>query len=179
MKPSAWMTKKSRKRLGHPDEHGQDGEPGDLALGIEGEDALLEALVVLERPACGSGSRARIRRPKLRTVKSPMASTMTTTTPSPRMKVTAGRQAGAEAPEAGRQAEDGDREEVEDALDEDRAEGPAERRVVVEREQVGAVDVAQLGRHEAVDQPADEDDLGRVADPDRSSPCPRRSSSQR
>ena len=40
--------------------------------------------------------------------------------------------------------------------------------VEVHPQQVGAVDVAQLGRHEAVDEPADEDDLGRVAqgDPD-------------
>ena len=38
--------------------------------------------------------------------------------------------------------------------------------VAVDLEQVGPVDVAELGRHEAVDQPREEDDLGRVADPE-------------
>ena len=37
------------------------------------------------------------------------------------------RHAVAEAPETGRQAQEHDREEVEDALDEDRAEGEAQR----------------------------------------------------
>ena len=36
----------------------------------------------------------------------------------------------------------------------------------VDLEQVRPVEVAELGRHEAVDEPRDEDDLGRVADAD-------------
>ena len=72
------------------------------------------------------------------------------------------RQPVAEAPVPGRDAEQGDRDEVEAALDEDGPERPAQRRRAVDLEQVGAVDVAELGRHDAVDQPGQEDDLGRV-----------------
>ena len=79
---------------------------------------------------------------------------------------TASRQAAPEAPEAGREGEDRDREDVQDALDEHRAERPAERRVAVHLEQVGAVHVAELGRHDAVDEPRDVQDLGRVAQVD-------------
>ena len=62
------------------------------------------------------------------------------------------------------EAEDDDREQVEDPLDEHGPERPAERDRAVDLEQVGPVDVAELGRDEAVDEPRDEDDLGRVAD---------------
>ncbi len=41
-------------------------------------------------------------------------------------------------------------------------EGPADRHAGIQLEQVGPVDVAQLGRHEAVHEPRQEDDLGRV-----------------
>ena len=46
----------------------------------------------------------------------------------------------------GREPQQHDREQVEDALDEDRAEGLAQRDVEVQPQQVGAVDVAELGR---------------------------------
>ena len=105
-----------------------------------------------------------IRRPKLRIVSSPTARTMTTTDADREDDLDLRREAVAEAQEPGRQAEDDDREQVEDPLDEDGPERPAQRDRAVDLEQVGPVDVAELGRHEAVDEPADEDDLGRVAD---------------
>ena len=114
----------------------------------------------------GTGSRSRMRRPKLRIVNRPTAATTTTTMPTTKTSRTAGGNPLAEAPEAGRQAEDGDREDVEDPLDEDGPEGPAERRHAVHLEQVGAVDVTELGRDDAVDEPRDVQDLGRVPHPD-------------
>ena len=41
-----------------------------------------------------------------------------------------------------------------------------QRRGAVDLQQVGPVDVAELGRHDAVDQPREEDDLGGVLRPD-------------
>ena len=84
-----------------------------------------------------------------------------------------------EAQEAGRRPEHDDREEVEDPLDEDGPERPAQRDRAVDLEQVRPVDVAELGRHEAVDEPGDEDDLGGVADPERDSRCPQEQIAQR
>ena len=72
------------------------------------------------------------------------------------------REARPEAPEARGEAEARDREQVEDPLHEDGPEGPRERGVAVDLEQVGAVHVAELGRDHAVDEPGQEDDLGRV-----------------
>ena len=86
--------------------------------------------------------------------------------PSANRNWTTGGRPRPEAHVAGPEAEDRDREEVEDALDEDGPEGPAQRHGRVDLEEVGPVDVAELGRHEAVDEPADEDDLGAVARPD-------------
>ncbi len=77
-----------------------------------------------------------------------------------------GRQSAAEAPVAGREAEDRDREQVQDALDEDGPEGPRQRRGAVDLQEVGSVDVPELGRGDAVDQPREEDDLGGVLRPD-------------
>src|SRR4029077_11845729 len=45
----------------------------------------------------------------------------------------------------------------------DGPEGPAERYGRVDLQEVRPVDVTELGGHEAVDEPADEDDLGGVA----------------
>ena len=64
------------------------------------------------------------------------------------------RQLPAEAPVAGGQAEHDDREEVQDPLDEDCPERPAERDRAVDLQEVGPVEVAELGRDEAVDEPA-------------------------
>ena len=72
------------------------------------------------------------------------------------------REAAPEAPVAGGQPEGGDREQVEDPLDEDRAERPRHRRGAVDLQQVRPVDIAELRRHDAVHQPGQEDDLGRV-----------------
>ena len=44
-------------------------------------------------------------------------------------------------------------------------------RRAVDLEQVGAIDVAELGRHDAVDEPGQEDDLGRVLRRDARSRC--------
>ena len=88
-------------------------------------------------------------------------------------------QAAAERPVAGRQTEDDDREQVEDPLDEHGPERPRQRDRAVDLQEVGPVDVAELGRDEAVHQPADEDDLRAVADlqpearpPDEERPAP-------
>src|SRR4030067_805115 len=51
-----------------------------------------------------------------------------------------GRQVAPEAPESGRQAQDGYREQIEDALDEDRAEGAAQRNREGRLEQPAAID---------------------------------------
>ena len=75
-------------------------------------------------------------------------------------------QAAAERPITRGEAEDDDREEVEHPLDEDRPERPRQRHRAVDLEQIRPVQVAELGRDQAVDQPADEDDLAGVADPE-------------
>ncbi len=72
------------------------------------------------------------------------------------------RQAVPEAPVAGRDAEHRDRHQVQTPLDEDRAERSAQRGGAVDLEEVGAIEVAELGRNDAVDRPRQEDDLGRV-----------------
>ena len=97
--------------------------------------------------------------------RAPTASRTTTATPRPMIDADRVRQAVAEGPERCTEAEHDDREQVEDALDEDRAERRRERDREVDLQQPGAIDVAELGRHDAVDEPADEDDLRRVADP--------------
>ena len=71
--------------------------------------------------------------------------------------------AAAEAPEAGRQGQREDEDDVRDPLQEDRANRPRDRGRVRGPQQVGAVQVAQLGRHQAVHEPGQEEDLGRVA----------------
>ena len=86
--------------------------------------------------------------------------------PSDGHELDLGREAGPEAPEPGEQAQDRDREQVEDPLDEHRAERPRARDRGVDLEQERAVDVAELGRHEAVHEPRQEQDLGRVLDAD-------------
>ena len=106
------------------------------------------------------------RRPKLRSVNRASASSATMTIADAEHGLDLGRQAAPEAPVAGRDAHQRDREDVEDALDEHGAERPAQRRVAVDPQQVRAVDVAQLGRHEAVDEPREVQDLGGVLDPD-------------
>ena len=113
---------------------------------------------------CGSGRRRMIRPPKLRTRVEPYGQDGDDDQADREDELDGRRHAAAEAPEAGREAKQHDREQVEDALDEHRPERSRQRDDVVDPQQVGAVDVAQLGRNEAVDQPADEDDLGRVAD---------------
>ena len=72
----------------------------------------------------------------------------------------------AEAPVARRQGEAEDDDDVGDALDEDRADRPRRRGAVVRLQQVRAVEVAELGRHEAVDEPRQVEDLERVEEAD-------------
>ena len=151
--------------LGQPDQPGQEGQDRQVLDAHGPEDALLEALVELGIRG-GSGNRTMIRRPKLRIVNSPMAATTTTTMPTMKMIWIAWRHPAPEAPQAGREPQDRDREDVQDALDEDRPERPAERRDAVHLEQVGAVHVTELGRHDAVDEPRQVQDLDRVAQPD-------------
>jgi len=80
--------------------------------------------------------------------------------------VDAGCQSAAEAPVAGGKGQAEDHDDVGDALDEDRADGPRRRGAVVRLEQIRAVKVSQLGRHEAVHEPRQIEDLERVEEPD-------------
>ena len=159
------------QRLGGPDEHGRDtrwatGSDGRPRTGLPrtGRTGPRSG----GAPAAGRGSGDRScgprtgRPPAPRPRRGPMAKMIRT---SSDMLV-------AEAPEAGGQAQDHDRDEVEDALDEDGAEGLAERHARVDAQQVAAVDITQLGRHHAVDQPADEDHLGGVLDRERVAHAP-------
>ena len=110
-------------------------------------------------PDAGSGSRVMIRRPKLRIVRRPPASSRTTTTPIAKtIWTSAGRPLRNDTKPAASPSGD-DREQVEDPLDEDRPERPRQGDGAVDLEQVRAVDVAELGRHEAVHEPRQEDDL--------------------
>jgi hypothetical protein len=59
------------------------------------------------------------------------------------------------------------RDRPRNALDENRPERPRDRRPVVRPQQIRAVHVAELRRHQAVDEPGQEQDLGRVAERDR------------
>ncbi len=77
-----------------------------------------------------------------------------------------GWQAVPEAVETDGQTEDRDGEDVQDPLDEDGPERPAQRGRAVHLEQVGAIDIAELGRHHAIDEPRDVQDLDRVAQAD-------------
>ena len=143
---------------------GDDHEAGQRPQPDRGEHALLEPVVELEDLVRQRGSLVRIRRPKLRIVSSPPASSRTTTDADREDDLDVARQAAPERHEAGREPEDDDREQVEDPLDEDRPEGPRQRDAAVDLEQVRPVDVAELGRHEAVHEPRQEDDLDAVAD---------------
>ena len=67
-----------------------------------------------------------IRLPKLRTMNRPTASTDDDHQADREDELDLRRHAGAEAPEAGGEPQQHDREQVEDALDEDRAEGEAQ-----------------------------------------------------
>ena len=113
--------------LGQPDEPGQERQDRQVAEPDGTEDALLEPLVQLE-------DARRERQPD----EDPSAEVAHREQPDgghdhdhdaddedepDRLG-----QAAPEAPEPGGEPEDRDREDVEDALDEDRAEGPAERR---------------------------------------------------
>ena len=84
----------------------------------------------------------------------------------PKMTWISWRHPAPEAPIAGRDPHERDREDVEDALDEDRPERPAQRGVAVDPQEVGPIQVTELGRDDAVDQPRQVDDLGGVLDPD-------------
>ena len=77
------------------------------------------------------------------------------------MKSTSGHGPAAEAPEAGRHRQPEDDDDVGDPLDEDRPHRPRGGAAVVALQQKGAVQVAQLGRDQAVDEPREEQDLGR------------------
>ena len=67
----------------------------------------------------------------------------------------------AEAPIACGEGQPENDDDVRDALDEDRSHGPGRRGTVAPLEQVGPVQVAELGGDQAVDEPREEEDLGR------------------
>jgi hypothetical protein len=76
------------------------------------------------------------------------------------------RQAVPEVPVAGQNAQGRDGDEIEDAFHEDRAQRLRRRNRAVELEQVGAIEIAELGRDDAVHEPRQEQDLGAVPDAD-------------
>ena len=161
-RPRACDDEVQAHRLGRPDQPGHDDEPRQRATG-----------------------RSRRRRPPRtgRRTRGPGAAAAAGDDPAPEVAhreqpagqqqhdhdadrehdLDVGREAAPERHEAGREAEDDDREQVEHALDEHRPERARQRDRAVDLEQVRAVDVAELGRHEAVHEPRQEDDLGRVA----------------
>src|SRR5690606_20090221 len=71
-----------------------------------------------------------------------------------------------EGPEPRAQRQPGDDDDVRRALDEDRSDRARDRGPEVPAQQVGAVQVSELGRNEAVHEPGQEEDLGRVAEAD-------------
>ena len=87
-------------------------------------------------------------------------------------RVDVGARAPAEGPVAGAQRQHGDDDDVRDALDEDGAHRARDRGRVVRAQQVCPVQVAQLGGDQAVDEPRQEQDLGRVAEANRQSAAP-------
>ena len=62
-------------------------------------------------------------------------------------------------PEAGGERQAGDDDDVGDALDEDRADRARRGAAEVAAQQEGAVEVAELGRHDAVHEPRQEEHL--------------------
>src|SRR3990172_10040206 len=116
--------------LGRPDQHGQDAEEGNLPGG-QREDALLEALVEV---AHATGQRQAGDQPaaEIAQREEPHRERDDHDDTEAEDELDRRRQAGAKAPEAGGKAEDGDGEEVEDALDEDGPEGPAQRGGVIQ-----------------------------------------------
>ena len=119
-------------------------------------------------PGAADGSRSMIRRPKLRSVNSPMAAGR------PRRRRRGRRRTGSPAAGPSRKLQKPAARPRMAIAKRSRMRSmktvPNVRlseTVAVDLEQVGAVDVAELGRHEAVDEPREEDDLGRVADADR------------
>ena len=104
-----------------------------------------------------------MRAPKLRTRNRPTASTATTTRPIAKTSCTSGDmpERKLQKPAARPSSTIAKRSKTRSMkiVPKARLSGHA----VIDLDEIGAVDVAQLGRHETVDQPADEDDLGRVA----------------
>src|SRR4051794_21058479 len=152
-------------RLGHPDRDPEDREAGQLAPLERPEDALLEAVVELH-DAAGERERDEDAPAEVAQREQRDREEHHDEDRDAEHRLDLWRQAAAEAPVAGGDAHDGDREDVEDPLDEHGPEGPTQRRVAVDPQQVGTVHVAELGRDDAVDEPREEEDLGRVRGPD-------------
>ena len=126
--PSAWTTRKSRSALGHPDEHGQDAEARQLPRDEGAEDALLEPVVQLEDLVRQEAQRDDDPAPEVAHREQPEGEHGHDDEADGEDHLDRRRQPVAEAPVAGGDAEQGDRDEIEDPLDEDGAERPASAR---------------------------------------------------
>ena len=117
---------------------------------VDREQALLEPVVELERPGPEAGACRGSRGRSCGRGAGTRASTTMTPMPSTATNWISGGKPVRKLQNPASEAHDRDREQVEDPLDEDRAQRPGAGHVGVDLEQEGAVQVAELGRDQAV-----------------------------